>query len=126
MPMYTIHLYREMKLRFDDVIAPSAHAAADLAYEMPTGQAAAIGECDGETFSALADLADDENYEHSQMIDYPAERLRQAAPQLLEACELLDWAYRNGQETGSVSWEALNDAWAIARAAILKAKGRAA
>lgn len=48
-------------------------------------------------------------------------RLHPAAAESLRACELLDWAYRDAEETGSVSWEALNDAWALARTAIAKA-----
>ncbi len=51
-------------------------------------------------------------------------RLIAAAPELLEACELLDFAYRDGADHGtSANLRILNDAWALAREAIAKAKG---
>jgi hypothetical protein len=52
-----------------------------------------------------------------------AERQRQAAAKLLDACKLLDRAYREGEENGgSISWEALDDAWVISRTAIADAE----
>jgi hypothetical protein len=48
-----------------------------------------IDDCDGETLSALVDVVGDEEYEHSRCIDFEAERLRKAAPELLAALEAL-------------------------------------
>ena len=48
-------------------------------------------------------------------------RLIAAAPELLTACKLLDSAYEAGEESGSVSWEDLDNAWEHARMAIAKA-----
>lgn len=42
---------------------------------------------------------------------------------LLAACEALDWAYKQGEESESMEWSDVDDAWALAKAAISKAKG---
>lgn len=87
MPMYSIHIYRVMKLRFDNVSAATAQEAADKVCTLPSDQADDLDDCDGETFSALVDVVDDENYDHSQMIDYEPERTHQGAAMLLAALE---------------------------------------
>ena len=53
-------------------------------------------DCDGETFYALVDVQGDEQHEQSRFIDYEPERLRLAAPKLLEACRMVIDRWENG------------------------------
>src|SRR5437667_36060 len=85
MPQYTVHLYREMKLRFDNITAASAQEAADWVSELQSDRADNVADCDGETFGALVDVVGDEDYRHSRMIDFEAKRTRKVAHLLLEA-----------------------------------------
>lgn len=86
MPLYHVHLYREMRLKYERIEAATPEAAAAIARDKITGDADLIDdECDGETFAALVDLVDDEQFEHSVTIDFEPEHLRKAAPSLLEA-----------------------------------------
>jgi hypothetical protein len=84
---YNVHIYREMRLVFPGIEAGSAEEAAAKARDLATAEADAIDDCDGETFAALVDVAGDEQYEHSRVIDFEGERLRRAAPLLLEAVQ---------------------------------------
>jgi hypothetical protein len=118
MTMYNVHIYREMRLNFQGIEADTHAAAAAIAHDKPTSEADEINDCEGESLAALVDVQGDEDYGQSCVIDFEGVRERKATPALLEACELLDWAYRNAETSGSVSWEALNDAWAKARSAI--------
>jgi hypothetical protein len=70
MTLYNVHIYREMKLRFDRIEAESPEAAANIARYELTEDADDIEPCDGDTFSALVDVADDEDFTQSQIIDF--------------------------------------------------------
>jgi hypothetical protein len=85
MPRFNVHLYREMRLLFEGIEAGSHEEAAAIAHNRLTEDADAIACCDGEDFAALVDVVGDEQYEQSRLIDFEGERLRQAAPKLLEA-----------------------------------------
>lgn len=87
MPKYHVHVYREMKLRFDEIDACSAREAAEKVCDRPLNEADDIDDCDGETFSALVDLVDDEEYEHSRTFDCEPERKRKLAAELLASLE---------------------------------------
>ena len=85
MTKFIVHLYREMRLSFADVEADTPEAAAWVTRDRPTGDADDIDDCDGETLAALVDTAGDEDYSQSVMVDFEAERIRNAAPALLDA-----------------------------------------
>jgi hypothetical protein len=85
MTIFNVHIYREMKLRFDGVEADTPEAAATIAHGKPTGDADDIIDCDGEDFAALVDVAGDEEFEQSRTIDFEPERQRKACPKLLDA-----------------------------------------
>jgi hypothetical protein len=85
MTKFNVHLYREMRLYFPGIEADSHEAAAEIVSRKPTGDADDIVDCEGENLAALVDVQDDEEYEHSRVIDFEAERQRQAAPKLLAA-----------------------------------------
>jgi len=85
MTVYNVHIYRELRLVFEDIEAGCHKEAAAKAHDLATEAANEIDDCDGETFAALVDVAGDEQYEHSRFIAFQEERLRQAAPALLEA-----------------------------------------
>jgi hypothetical protein len=69
MPIYNVHLYREMRLEYLDIEADSPEAAAKIADHLTTDPAM-IEDCDGMTFSALVDLHGDVEYLHSKTIDF--------------------------------------------------------
>src|SRR5262249_36133076 len=78
-------LYREMRLLFERIEAETPEAAAAIVRDRLTEDADDISDCDGDTFAALVDVAGDDQYEQSVMIDFEGERLRKAAPELLAA-----------------------------------------
>jgi hypothetical protein len=85
MTLYNIHLYREMRLFFPGIEAPAPDEAARIAADKLTQDAEYAEDCDGENLAALVDVVGDDQYEQSQMIDFESERLRKAAPALLNA-----------------------------------------
>src|SRR5271165_6053718 len=85
MTIYNVHIYREMRPVFGGIEADSPEAAAAIARDKLTSDADSIDDCDGETFAALVDVADDEEYKQSRTIDFEPERQRKAAPKLLSA-----------------------------------------
>lgn len=85
MTTYNIHIYREMRLVFGGIEAGTHEAAASIARDKPTAEADSIDDCEGENLAALVDVAGDEEYAQSRMIDFEPERHRQAAPKLLAA-----------------------------------------
>jgi hypothetical protein len=76
MKRYNVHLYREMRLVFDNIEANSPETAAAIARNKPTSEAAEINDCDGLDLSALVDEIGDDEYRRSVTIDFEAERLR--------------------------------------------------
>jgi hypothetical protein len=100
MTKYNVHIYREMRLRFDGIEAANPQEAAGKAKELSLKVADDLDEYDGETFAALVDLQDDEAFEKSQTIDFEPQRRLNAFPKLLAALEpdatpsgpdFLDW-----------------------------------
>jgi hypothetical protein len=92
MTIYNVHIYREMKLRFDGIEADTPEAAAMIARDRLTEDADAIEDCSGEDLGALIDVAGDDNYERSVAIDFEAERLRKAATEMLAGLQTAsDW-----------------------------------
>jgi hypothetical protein len=83
MTHYIVRLYREVHLTYEDIEAETPEAAAAIACDQSPAAADDIDDCGGETFAALVDVAGDEDYEQSVMIDFEGERLRKAAPELL-------------------------------------------
>jgi hypothetical protein len=104
MTLYNVHLYREMRLVFERIETDTPEAAADIARDKPTCDAADIDDCDGEASAALVDVVGDEEYLQTKMIDFEVERLRKAAPELLAALQettpLLDACARNAERLG--------------------------
>ena len=97
MTTYNVHVYREMRLVFGGIEAASPEEAAALARDKPTENADEFDdECDGETFYALVDVQGDEQHEQSRFIDFEPERLRLAAPKLLEACRMVIGRWEDG------------------------------
>jgi hypothetical protein len=89
MTKYIVHIYREMRLTFEGIEAETLEAAATIAHDKPTSDADGIDDCEGETLSALVDVAGDEEFENSRFIDFDGERKRKAASRLLAALEYL-------------------------------------
>lgn len=89
MTTYNVHIYREMRLVYGGIEADSHERAAAIARDKPTDQADSIDDCEGENLAALVDVAGDEEYEHSRIIDFEPERERRAARGLLDACRMV-------------------------------------
>lgn len=89
MTQYIVHLYREMRLSYAGIEADSLEAAAAIARDKPTADADDIQDCEGETLTALVDVAGDTEYEQSRIIDFEQEQQRRAAPALLAALEAI-------------------------------------
>ena len=87
MTSYIVHLYREMRLSYTGIEADTPEAAAAIASGKPTDDADNIDDCEGENLAALVDVAGDEEYEQSRLIDFEPERQRKAAPKLLASLE---------------------------------------
>jgi hypothetical protein len=85
MTKYNVHIYREMRLRFDGIAAESPEAAAEKARDMLLKDTDDFDECDGENLAALVDVVGDEDYSRSVTIDFEAEQHRKAASKLLVA-----------------------------------------
>lgn len=89
MTQYHVHLYREMRLFFPCIEAESPEAAAAIAASNLTADADDVQDCDGENLAALVDVAGDDDYGQSVMIDFEPERQRKAATSLLSALKAL-------------------------------------
>jgi hypothetical protein len=88
MKRYNVHIYREMKLLYGGIEADSHEEAARIASDRLTEEADSMDDCDGETFGALVDVAGDENFQHSQTVNFESGCLQQAASDMHDA--LLD------------------------------------
>ncbi len=89
MTLYNVHLYREMRLFFPGIEASTPAEAAGIAAGKMTCDAASTEDCDGENLAALVDVVGDPEFRQSIAIDFERERLRKAAPELLEALDYL-------------------------------------
>jgi hypothetical protein len=70
MPKFTVHLYREMRLKFTDIEASCPEEAATIASRRTSGEATEIEDCEGLCIAALVDYHGDENFSRSEVIDF--------------------------------------------------------
>jgi hypothetical protein len=89
MNTYNVHIYREMRLDFVGIEADTPATAAEIAARRQTEEADNIEDCQGDNLSALVDVAGDEDYRHSVLIDFEAERQRKAATALLASLQAI-------------------------------------
>lgn len=79
---FRVHLYREMRLTFNDIEAETHEKAADIATNMETDRADACEDCDGNNIAALVDVVGDDEFKNSKVIDFfdlkPVDRSQQA------------------------------------------------
>jgi hypothetical protein len=122
MTTYNVHIYREMRLVYGGIETATHEAAAAIARDKPTDKADLIDDCDGQTIAALVDVAGDEEYEQSRIIDFEPELQRRAAPKLLAALEAFIDADAMAEECGEWKWENLEHAFQSAREAIAEAE----
>jgi hypothetical protein len=118
---YHVHLYREMRVTFSPVPASSPEEAARIARQLPTDQAVAIEECEGEDLAALVDVEGDDQHEQSVTIDFEGEQTRKAAGDLLAAVRAFLEAHEMAEECHEWKWENLDHAFTLARTAVAKA-----
>lgn len=98
MTKYNVHIYREMRLTFEGIEADTPDAAAAIAHDKPTGDADDIDDCEGENLAALVDVAGDQDYEQSRLIDFEPERQRKTASALLSSLKaVLPYAESEGE-----------------------------
>jgi hypothetical protein len=89
MPVYNVHVYREIRLYFPEIDAGTPEEAARIAADMPTAHAHYTEDWEGENLAALIDVVGDDEYMQSVTIDFEAGRLRKTDPELLEALQTL-------------------------------------
>ena len=89
MTIYNVHIYREMRLRFDGIEAESPDQAAEKARDLHFDDADDWSDCEGESLAALIDVAGDEEYSQSITIDFEVPQQLKAASKLLAALEFL-------------------------------------
>lgn len=82
MTYYNVHVYREMRLRFDNIEATSPEEAAEKARDRHFDDADDWSDCEGESSAALVDVCGDDEFKLSRMIDFEPGRLLKAAPKL--------------------------------------------
>jgi hypothetical protein len=119
---YNVHIYREMRLVFGGIAADTPEAAAAIARDRPTEDADSIDDCEGQTLSALVDVRGDEEYEHSQFIDFEEELLRKAAQRMLTALRVFIEADAMAEECHEWKWENLEHAFGLARDVVAEAE----
>ena len=83
MTLYNVYLQREIGVKFLDIEADSPAEAASAARGMATGFADRID--DDKDLSAWVELAEPGRSQPGVTLDFPAGRIRRAAPALLEA-----------------------------------------
>jgi hypothetical protein len=121
MTIYNVHVYREMRIKFDGIEAPTPEAAAAIAAGKPTDEAADIADCEGENLAALVDVVGDEEYEQSRAIDFEPERLRKAASRLLDALRCITCCPMIQGPIGTTAYIVSDERMAQARASIAEA-----
>jgi hypothetical protein len=85
MTRFTVHLDREVRLRFENVEAASHEEAAAIARQLPAEEAAEVDDCEGEDFGAVIEAQGPEAVEHPVRARFEAGRARDSTPLLLEA-----------------------------------------
>jgi hypothetical protein len=122
MTIHNVHIYREMRLRFDGIKADTPEAAAEKAKDMLLQDADDFDECDGETFAALVDMQGDEDFSQSVTIDFEAERYRKAAAKLLDALRWITRCAKIRGPAGTTAYIVSDERMAQARTAITEAE----
>ena len=122
MTTYHVHLYREMRLVFGDIEADTPEMAATIARDKPTNDADAIEDCEGENLAALIDVAGDDEYEQSVIVDFEGERVRIAAPKLLDVLRWITCCPIIPGPVGTTAYIISDEKMAQARAAVAEAE----
>jgi hypothetical protein len=88
MTRFNVHIYREMRLTYGGIEAVSHEEAAQLARSRATEEADSLEDYDGETFAALVDVAGDDGFEQSRMIDFEPSKRHEAYPDAASVTKL--------------------------------------
>ena len=106
MPKYRVHIYREMRLVFENVEAETPEAAAHIAADRHFDDCDDWSDCEGTTLSALVDLdgaTDAGEEQDGVLVDFEDGRLLKASRKLLNACNAArNWLaeYETGPDSG--------------------------
>lgn len=76
MPTYNVHIYREMKLRFDGIEASDPEQAAQIASDADSEDADSIRDCDGLNFEALVNVAGASDSKQAEIIEFEWEAFK--------------------------------------------------
>jgi hypothetical protein len=126
MTSYTVHLYREMRLVFQDINAATHQEAARLASAKATNDAQLVEDCEGFTYSALVDPEGGDPSDESQIVHLRADGGEiEPAPERVTNAHRAKWAEACVsvfiQHTGCDNEDALGDLlcdlmhWAVQR-----------
>ena len=95
MPTFNVHIFREMRIPYQDIEADSPQAAAESCRDFPCEMGCDPVDCDGQTFAARVDVQGVGNTP-SHLIYFEPERQRRAAPKLLAACRMIVDRWEHG------------------------------
>jgi hypothetical protein len=115
MPKYRVHLYREMRIVFDDIEADSAQAAAELASEKHFDDRDGFSDCEGVNLAALVDQEGDPD---GTLIDFKDGRMLRASDSLLSCLKDVLSRFRSCIGGGNGKIEGDDEAIRSAEAAI--------
>jgi hypothetical protein len=89
MPTYTVHVYREMRVKFTGIEADSMEEAARAGADLRTDQADDVEDCVGANLSAVVDLDCDDDFGRTEGVAFEAGRMMDTGPEMLSALEEL-------------------------------------
>jgi len=69
MTLYNVHIFREMRLYYPSIEASTPKKAARIAADRPTADAEYVEDCEGENIAALIDVAGDDDFAQSTIVE---------------------------------------------------------
>jgi hypothetical protein len=136
MTKYNVHIYREMRIVYQDIEAQTPEAAAESCRDFPSDAGCDPVDCDGQTFAAVVDTQGDYNANGKDIL-FAEGQMRLAAPAQAVILDLVRYGLMDlsdgqayfgdvdyGFDDNAPDWTALVNAigWAKARAAIARAR----
>jgi hypothetical protein len=113
MPEYKVHVYREMRIVFDNIEADSIEAAADIAASKHFDDRDDFSDCEGENLYALVDYAPHEgtviNFEGGRLLDNGSKLITLCNKLLSEIDAEIEQRQHGGNDEDWAQLKALSD-----------------
>ena len=120
MPKYRVHVYREMRIVFDDIEAATPEKAAEIAGEKHFDDCDEWSDCEGVNLAALVDRQGDPD---GTLIDFKDGRMLRASESLLSCLKDILSRFRSCIGGGNGQIEGDDEAICSAEAAIAMTAG---